>query len=113
MKQLFNQDDMLDRQIVRIENWGGDLFIFFHDNTFIWMKGGAEYVGDMYGVDFIGIHQQPICMDYKYSLNLIDEKEYDQWCNEKEEEESEQYRQNKIDKLKRLAEELEIELPNM
>ena len=114
MKQLYNQEDMIDRQITRVESWGKEMFIFFHDNTFIQLNGGAEYIDDGgLGIDFITISQYPIDMEYKYSLRLISEEEYDAWCEKENEEYEAQNREHKMYKLKKLAEELEIELPDL
>ena len=115
MKQLYNQEDMVDRQITRVENWDKEMFIFFHDNTFVWLIGGAEYMtGDDYGIDFITISQSPINMEYKYSLYLISEEEYDAWCEKESEEYETQNREHKMYSLKKLAEELnvDVELPD-
>lgn len=114
MKQLFNQLSMLDRTITRIESWGDVMYIFFHDNTFVEINGGAQYItGDDYGIDFVNIGEEYIDMDTKYSLDIVSEEEYDKWCAEQEKIEEENDRGYKLNKLKKLAEELDVKLSDM
>jgi len=114
MKQLYTLDSMVDRQITRVENWGDVMYIFFHDDTFIQFNGGAEYmIGDDWGIDYLNICEEPIDMEAKYALHLIDEEEYDAWVEEDERKYNEQHRKHDIVKLKTLAEKLDVKLPNL
>jgi len=114
MKQLYTLDSMVDRQITRVENWGDVMYIFFHDDTFIQFNGGSEYITeDDYGIDYLNICETPIDMEAKYALYLISSEEFEAWKDEVEKKNSETNRDQKMNKLKKLAEELNVQLPNL
>jgi hypothetical protein len=105
MKQLLDQESMLDRTIDRIEKDCDSMLIFFHDSTFVKISGGTTSSwGDDF--DFCLISNTPLHMDEQLYYDLISQDEYDEWDEEMAEQRVADRRRADTIKLKRLAEEL-------